>query len=107
MTVVSLVPAHERPYVDGTRNDSLFSQVFDYNGIARLTGRHDLAALIQPAGFLVKLQHASLALNAASASIPADWNRLRDLRPGRRLALSRGADRHHRRADRASRGRAA
>ncbi|HEX5852176.1 MAG TPA: glycosyltransferase family 39 protein, partial [Solirubrobacteraceae bacterium] len=35
MTVVSLVPSGDRPYVDGTRNNSVFSQVFDYNGIAR------------------------------------------------------------------------
>ena len=36
MSVVSLVPAGQRPYVDGTQDDSLFAQVFDYNGFARL-----------------------------------------------------------------------
>jgi 4-amino-4-deoxy-L-arabinose transferase-like glycosyltransferase len=34
--VVSLTPAHDRPYVDGTTNDSVFSQVFDYNGFGRV-----------------------------------------------------------------------
>jgi 4-amino-4-deoxy-L-arabinose transferase-like glycosyltransferase len=36
MTAVSAVPAGERPYVDGSCNNSLFYQVFDYNGLSRL-----------------------------------------------------------------------
>ena len=36
MTVVTLVPAHNRPYVDGSTHNSLFQQVFDYNGIGRV-----------------------------------------------------------------------
>lgn len=35
MTAVSLTPHNERPYLDGTTNDSIVSQVFDYNGIGR------------------------------------------------------------------------
>ncbi|MQY26814.1 ArnT family glycosyltransferase [Nocardia aurantia] len=35
MTVVSLIPARRRPYVDGSGHDSLFEQVFVYNGAAR------------------------------------------------------------------------
>jgi 4-amino-4-deoxy-L-arabinose transferase-like glycosyltransferase len=35
MTAVSVVPAHDRPYVDGTRNDSVYAQVFEYNGFNR------------------------------------------------------------------------
>jgi 4-amino-4-deoxy-L-arabinose transferase-like glycosyltransferase len=38
MLVVTVVPAHDRPYVDGSCNDSVFSQVFLYNGADRLTG---------------------------------------------------------------------
>jgi 4-amino-4-deoxy-L-arabinose transferase-like glycosyltransferase len=38
MTVVTLVPAHDRPYVDGSCNNSVFSQVFLYNGADRLSG---------------------------------------------------------------------
>jgi 4-amino-4-deoxy-L-arabinose transferase-like glycosyltransferase len=38
MTVVTLVPAHDRPYVDGSCDNSVYSQVFLYNGIDRLTG---------------------------------------------------------------------
>jgi 4-amino-4-deoxy-L-arabinose transferase-like glycosyltransferase len=39
MCVVSLVPAHDRPYVDGSCNDSVFSQVFLYNGADRVSGQ--------------------------------------------------------------------
>jgi 4-amino-4-deoxy-L-arabinose transferase-like glycosyltransferase len=38
MSVVTLVPAHDRPYVDGSCDNSVFSQVFLYNGADRLTG---------------------------------------------------------------------
>ena len=38
MTAVSVVPAHDRPFVDGSCNNSLFSQVFLYNAADRLTG---------------------------------------------------------------------
>jgi 4-amino-4-deoxy-L-arabinose transferase-like glycosyltransferase len=39
MLAVSAVPAHDRPYVDASCNDSVFSQVFLYNGADRLSGR--------------------------------------------------------------------
>jgi 4-amino-4-deoxy-L-arabinose transferase-like glycosyltransferase len=39
MTVVTLVPVHDRPYVDGSCNNSVFSQVFLYNGTDRLSGK--------------------------------------------------------------------
>jgi 4-amino-4-deoxy-L-arabinose transferase-like glycosyltransferase len=35
MTAVSLVPAADRPYVDGSHDNSVFSQVFAYNGFTR------------------------------------------------------------------------
>lgn len=39
MTIVTLVPAHDRPYVDASCNNSVFSQVFLYNGADRLSGK--------------------------------------------------------------------
>jgi 4-amino-4-deoxy-L-arabinose transferase-like glycosyltransferase len=36
MTLVSLTPASQRPYVDGSQSDSVFEQVFDYNGFGRV-----------------------------------------------------------------------
>jgi 4-amino-4-deoxy-L-arabinose transferase-like glycosyltransferase len=36
MSAVSLVPQASRPYVDGSGNDSVYSQVFTHNGFGRL-----------------------------------------------------------------------
>ena len=36
MCVVALTPAHDRPYVDGSTRDSIFQQVFHYNGYGRI-----------------------------------------------------------------------
>ena len=55
MSVVSLVPAHDRPYVDGSCDNSVFSQVFLYNGADRLSGD----SLSQP------------GCNPAPAAVPA------------------------------------
>jgi 4-amino-4-deoxy-L-arabinose transferase-like glycosyltransferase len=73
MTVVSLVPSPDRPYVDGTQNDSLFSQVFDYNGIARLRRGNVFAGAGHPAAFLVHLSEASSAPTHRSKP---GWQRL-------------------------------
>lgn len=75
MSVVSLVPADERPYVDGSRNDSLFSQVFDYNGIARLSGGQSLLAAGPPAPFLVKQSELG-EIGNLTARIGPSWHRL-------------------------------
>lgn len=65
MSVVSLVPASQRPYVDGTRNDSLFSQVFVYNGYARL-GRSEFDATVgKPSAFLDALNREVEKSNVA------------------------------------------
>ncbi len=48
MIAVSLVPAADRPYVDGSHDDSVFEQVFVYNGFGRFgdqTPQQLLAAL--------------------------------------------------------------
>jgi 4-amino-4-deoxy-L-arabinose transferase-like glycosyltransferase len=36
MLFVTLTPASHRPYVDGSQNNSVFTQVFDYNGFGRV-----------------------------------------------------------------------
>ena len=36
MVLISLVPTSQRPYVDGSQHDSVFEQVFDYNGFGRV-----------------------------------------------------------------------
>ncbi len=70
MTVVSLVPAHERPYVDGTQDNSVFSQTFQYNGTARLGGSNVFAGAGHPAAFLVHLSEASSAPTHRSKAGP-------------------------------------
>ncbi len=71
IAVVSLVPKHDRPYVDGTQNDSLFSQTFEYNGSARLGGSNVFAGAGHPAAFLVHLSEAGSAPTHRSAPGPA------------------------------------
>jgi 4-amino-4-deoxy-L-arabinose transferase-like glycosyltransferase len=46
MSAVSLVPAASRPYVDGSQNDSVFAQVFTYNGLGRFDEQTPLQALV-------------------------------------------------------------
>ena len=58
MSAVSLVPQSSRPYVDGSCNDSLFTQVFRYNGVDRLGSSLDAGGL-QP-GLGVSRHHGAL-----------------------------------------------
>lgn len=75
MSVVSLVPKDQRPYVDGTTNDSVFSQVFSYNGISRLEhGKFSGAG--PPASFLVKQLNQGEGINGQTFRIGASWHRL-------------------------------
>jgi 4-amino-4-deoxy-L-arabinose transferase-like glycosyltransferase len=45
MTAVSLVPASHRPYVDGSHTDSVYEQVFVYNGFGRFGDQTPLQLL--------------------------------------------------------------
>jgi 4-amino-4-deoxy-L-arabinose transferase-like glycosyltransferase len=52
MAAVSLVPAANRPYVDGSNDNSVFAQAFSYNGLGRFGGESPLqirAAQLDPA----------------------------------------------------------
>ena len=68
MSAVSLVPQSSRPYVDGSCNDSLFIQVFSYNGFSRLGGNgldaagcnHTSIYLITDAVYSARHQHRHL-----------------------------------------------
>jgi 4-amino-4-deoxy-L-arabinose transferase-like glycosyltransferase len=64
MTVVSLVPSGSRPYVDGSQNDSLFHQVFVYNGLGRVDQLSPNQQLAQSVGVRIPLPP------------PASWDRL-------------------------------
>jgi 4-amino-4-deoxy-L-arabinose transferase-like glycosyltransferase len=52
MTAISLVPAAHRPYIDGSSNDSVYEQVFVYNGLGRFGDQTPLQLLAgQSLGF--------------------------------------------------------
>jgi 4-amino-4-deoxy-L-arabinose transferase-like glycosyltransferase len=66
MTFVSMTPASQRPYLDGSTDNSVFAQVFDYNGFGRV-------GTLSPNQLLGKtLSIPYLAEPAPGAS----WNRL-------------------------------
>jgi 4-amino-4-deoxy-L-arabinose transferase-like glycosyltransferase len=69
MTAVSLVPAADRPYVDGSHDNSVFAQVFSYNGFGRFGDQTPLqvrAAQLNPGTPLpVPARAADRLLNGA------------------------------------------
>jgi 4-amino-4-deoxy-L-arabinose transferase-like glycosyltransferase len=78
MTIVSLVPAGERPYVDGTQDNSVFSQVFEHNGIARLENGQALAGAGRRAEFLTQIAESGGTANHLAEHVPSSWHRLLD-----------------------------
>jgi len=77
MTAVSAVPAHDRPYVDGSCDNSIFSQVFVYNGLDRFAAtRVHQQGCSPPSHFLVEAGKIGAALGLGTASIPPGWGRL-------------------------------
>ena len=75
MTAVSLVPPQDRPYVDGSPDDSVYTQVFDYNGLGRLTGNWASVAG-PPSPLVVAAKENGRLLNAETIGIKASWHRL-------------------------------
>jgi 4-amino-4-deoxy-L-arabinose transferase-like glycosyltransferase len=79
MCFVALTPAGQRPYVDGSRHDSIFAQVFRYNGFGRVDaplasggagGRTSTAVL---ADFSVRRGRGVTRLLAGSAGRDIAW----------------------------------
>jgi 4-amino-4-deoxy-L-arabinose transferase-like glycosyltransferase len=75
MTAVSLVPAHDRPYVDGSPDDSVYTQVFDYNGLGRLTGTWTTVAG-PPSPILAAAIESGRLVTAETLGIKPSWHRL-------------------------------
>ena len=77
MTAVTAVPAHDRPYVDGSCDNSVFSQVFVYNGLDRFAAtRVHQQGCSPPSHFLVEAGKVGAALGLGTASIPPGLGRL-------------------------------
>ncbi len=64
MTVVTLTPASARPYVDGSPNNSIYHQVFVYNGVGRIDQESPNQLLTRSIGLDIP------------PPPPAAWNRL-------------------------------
>jgi 4-amino-4-deoxy-L-arabinose transferase-like glycosyltransferase len=75
MTAVSLVPSQDRPYVDGSPNDSVYTQVFDYNGLGRLTGNWATIAG-PPSPLVIAAVENGQLLTAETIGIKPSWHRL-------------------------------
>ena len=61
--------------MDGSANDSVYTQVFDYNGLGRLTGNWASTAG-PPAPLIVAAVEGGQLLNAQTFGIKASWHRL-------------------------------
>lgn len=79
MVFVALTPAGDRPYADGSRHDSVFAQVFDYNGIARFgtAPSYGLGYLVRPsAAALAWTRRAQAVFTSAGSQTRPGWDRL-------------------------------
>jgi 4-amino-4-deoxy-L-arabinose transferase-like glycosyltransferase len=80
VTVVALTPAASRPYIDGTTDNSPFSQVFDYNGLGRLGGGQDVYGLPRivppsPESLAYQRDVRRFAADTTAGTAPS-WHRL-------------------------------
>ena len=76
MTAVSLVPAADRPYADGSHDNSVFEQVFAYNGFGRFGDQTPLqvrAAELDPAAVLPVPARAADRLLRGSLGLDTGW----------------------------------
>jgi 4-amino-4-deoxy-L-arabinose transferase-like glycosyltransferase len=77
MTAVTAVPAQDRPYVDGSCDNSIFSQVFLYNGLNRFSGTElSQAGCTKPWSFQTISFEEGLAPQLNAAKVGPGWNRL-------------------------------
>ena len=78
MTAVTLVPASSRPYVDGSCDNSVFAQVFGYNGLGRIgiTGLFSRAGCHPASKWIVTLANYSTEHQTNTAGFQPAWDRL-------------------------------
>jgi 4-amino-4-deoxy-L-arabinose transferase-like glycosyltransferase len=76
MSAISLVPPSSRPYVDGSCNDSVFTQVFSYNGFSRLGAGINTAGYSRRSAYLLTLGRYSALHGFGTSGIAASWDRL-------------------------------
>lgn len=76
MIVVSLVPASRRPWFDGSRHNSVFEQVFVYNGLSRLTGDPSLGLRTSGTASGSRSGLLGLAQPVSMVNTAPSWNRM-------------------------------
>ncbi len=77
MTFVSVVPSSSRPYVDGSCDDSIYSQVFSYNGITRLGDRWLASSgCSPPSRWIHNLSLTAAREGLSTAASKPGWDRL-------------------------------
>ena len=78
MTAVTLVPVSSRPYFDGSCDNSVFSQVFGYNGLSRIgvSGVFPETGCHPPSGWIVNLARYSTERQISTAGVSPSWDRL-------------------------------
>ncbi len=77
MTAVTAAPAQDRPYVDGSCDNSIFSQVFLYNGLNRFSGTElSQAGCSKPWSYQAAAFEGALAPGLNAVTVPPGWNRL-------------------------------
>ncbi|KQR95928.1 hypothetical protein ASF93_13490, partial [Microbacterium sp. Leaf347] len=76
MTIVQLVPAGSRPYIDGSTDNNVFAMVFGYNGVDRLLPNSVAGAVGSTTAHVTTLQ-ASLAALFSSDPTAANVSRLK------------------------------
>jgi 4-amino-4-deoxy-L-arabinose transferase-like glycosyltransferase len=77
MTIVSTVPSHDRPYVDGSCDNSLFSQVFVYNGLSRIREKTANTPGCSPESpYLVLASRETADIGLGTYAITRGWDRL-------------------------------
>jgi 4-amino-4-deoxy-L-arabinose transferase-like glycosyltransferase len=77
MSAVSLVPSGSRPYVDGSCDDSIFNQVFSYNGLNRVGNTLlDSHGCSRPSRWIENLSRTASRLHLNTGAIAPGWDRL-------------------------------
>jgi hypothetical protein len=80
MIAITLTPAADRPYTDGSQNNSVFAQVFVYNGVERFT--HDPAYGLgnqrsySPSARQIESYRRMFDIPSTGSASDAGWSRL-------------------------------
>lgn len=90
MTAVTLTPANERPYVDGSQDNSVYAQVFVYNGFGRVDEESPDELLSRSIGLAPPAPRRAVAAAGPSGAVSAAGQQPPDEQPARSGAAGSG-----------------